>query len=295
MYIELFGASDRMGGNISDMVSQMAYAFKNKLYIKYNRKNLKVYNSYNQEYNETIFMQTLFDIIDFYNQKNSLKELGGEIDLTAPTHFEVLSKSVLNIENDLISYFKNSFYGDYSRENFLNKGRDKGYEIPFDPKKTILVHLRLEDVKNRPDYDGRNCGNYFRDKIERGSFVDGDTDSEIRKHNPFCNMQSPLKFQKIQNIIDLEIKENPDLEVIIITNPGEDLSSLPYRCISNSDPSYDLFLLCNCETLILSRSTFALASLFFGTAKKAHIPLWGLIPCYGLYTKYDKNNFNYFS
>ena len=125
--------------------------------------------------------------------------------------------------------------------------------------------------------------------------MDGDTDSEIRKHNPFCNMQSPLKFQKIQNIIDLEIKENPDFEIIIITNPGEDLSSLPYRCISNSDPSYDLFLLCNCETLILSRSTFALASLFFGTAKKAHIPLWGLIPCYGLYTKYDKNNFNYFS
>ena len=240
-------------------------------------------------------MQTLFDIIDLYNQKNYLEESGEEIDLKAPTHFEVLSKSVLNIENDLISYFKNSFYTDSSREIFLNRGRERGYEIPFDPRKTILVHLRLEDVKNRPDYDGKICSNYFRNKIESGSFADGDTDSEIRKNNPSCNMQSPLEFQKIQDIIDEEIKENPDREVIIITNPGEDLSSLPYRCISNSDSSYDLFLLCNCETLILSRSTFALASLFFGMSEKAYIPLWGLIPCYGLYTKYDKNNFDYFS
>jgi hypothetical protein len=149
------------------------------------------------------FIKILYikNIIDFYNQKNSLQELGEEVDLTAPTHFEVLSKALLNVEEDLVSYFRRNFYDSFSRENFLDKGRDKGYEIPFDPKKTILVHLRLEDVRNRPDYDGKICGNYFRDKIEIGSFVDGDTDSEIRKNNPFCNMQSPLDFQKIQKII----------------------------------------------------------------------------------------------
>lgn len=294
MYIELFGASDRMGGNISDIISQMAYAHKNKLYVKYDRKKLKVYNSYNQDYNETIFMQTLFDIIDSYNQKNPVEELDKEIDLTAPTHFEVLSKSVLNIKTDLISYFKNNLYSDFYREIFLNRGKNKGYEIPFSPEKTILVHLRLEDVKNRPDYDGKICGNYFRNKIESGFFVDENTDSEIRRDNPACNMQSPIPFQRIQNIIDKELKKNPDREVIIITNPGEDLSNLPYKCISNIDPSYDLFLLCNCETLILSRSTFGLASLFFGMSKKSYIPLWGLVPCYGLYTKYDNNNFDYY-
>jgi len=32
----------------------------------------------------------------------------------------------------------------------------------------------------------------------------------------------------------------------------------------------------------------------FGIANDVHIPLWGHLPCYGLYTKYDKNNFKYY-
>ena len=76
--------------------------------------------------------------------------------------------------------------------------------------------------------------------------------------------------------------------------PGEDLSHLPYRVISHADESHDLFLLCSCETVILSRSQYALMALMFGIANDVHIPLWGHLPCYGLYTKYDKNNFKYY-
>ena len=68
MYIDLFGSSDRLGGNIVDMISQILYSVKNGIYIKYDsRESIRVYNSYNQEYNKSIFVQTLFDIIDKHN------------------------------------------------------------------------------------------------------------------------------------------------------------------------------------------------------------------------------------
>ena len=34
-----------------------------------------------------------------------------------------------------------------------------------DVKKSILVHLRLGDVKDRPDYNGETCGNYYTNRI----------------------------------------------------------------------------------------------------------------------------------
>ena len=45
-----------------------------------------------------------------------------------------------------------------------------------------------------------------------------------------------------------------------------------------------------CSVVILSRSTFALSSLFFNNnKKKIYIPLWGHFVCTGLGTHYDKN------
>jgi hypothetical protein len=102
-------------------------------------------------------------------------------------------------------------------------------------------------------------------------------------------MQAPLSSDKIINLVNKILKDKPDHEVILITNPNQNISGLPYKCIANNDEFYDLFLLCNSETLILSRSNYALSSLFFGVSKETYIPLWGHIPCYGLYTKFDTN------
>jgi hypothetical protein len=116
----------------------------------------------------------------------------------------------------------------------------------------------------------------------------------LKSNHPNNNCQAPINFDKIQAVID-EIKQyKPNHEVILVSYPGEDLSHLPYRTISHTDESHDLFLLCSCETVILSRSQFALMALMFGIANDVYIPLWGHLPCYGLYTKYDKNNFKYY-
>jgi len=294
MYIDLFGSSDRLGGNIADMVAQILYAMNNKMYIRYhNRDVIRAYNYYNQNYNRTIFIQTLFDIIDKYNSTIENTDFTQLVDLAAPTHFEIFSRTLLDLKLDMFSAFK-KIYTSEIKNSFMNRGIGRGYTIPFDPKRTILIHLRLEDVRNRPDYNGMMCANHFKNHIESGNIANNITNDEIQKINPNCNMQSPISFSRIQSVIDKIKLTKPDYEVIVVTNPGENLTHIPYKCISNVDEAYDLFLLCNCETLILSKSNYALSSLFFGIAKDVYVPLWGHLPCYGLYTKYDQTNFKYF-
>ena len=293
MYIELFGSSDRLGGNIADMISQIIYAVKNNIYIKYDRNYIRAYNSYYQRYNNSIFMQILFDIIDKHNSTIVNEEFTEYIELAAPSHFQVLSKTTLNIQKDLFSYFKENLYTNDIKELFIKKAKDLNYNIPFDSKKTILIHHRLEDVKNRPDYDGRPCADYIKEKIENNIIPDNEV---LSLTNPpsSCQMQAPLSSSKIKTIVDAILKTKPNHEIIIVTNPNENIIDLPYKCISSNDEFYDLFLLCNSETLILSRSNYALSSLFFGCSTEAYVPLWGSVPTYGLYTKYDQTNFKYF-
>lgn len=294
MFTELFGSSDRLGGNIGDIISQILYSINNNIYVKYHRTHLRVYNSYNQSYNYTIFLQTLFDIVDLHNSKLTLEDFTQKIDLAAPTHYTVWSKTLLDLKVDFFTYFKENVYSNEFRNKFMEYGKSMNYEIPFDPKKTILVHLRLEDVKGRPDYDGSFCANHFKTHIENGFIPDIEFDTNFRNEYPHHNSQSPLPPERIKKIIDEVLKNKPNHEVIIVTNPGEYVPELPYRYITNNDPCYDLFLLSNCETLILSRSNFALSSLFFGISKDVYVPLWGQMTCLGFYTKYDKTNFKYF-
>jgi len=295
MFTDLFGSSDRLGGNIGDIISQILYSINNDIYVKYHRTHLRIYNSYNQSYNTTIFLQILFDIIDLHNSKLTSEDFTQEIDLAAPTHYTVWSKTLLNLETDFFTYFKNNVYSEEFKQKFMEYGKSMNYEIPFDPKKTILIHLRLEDVKARPDYDGSVCANHFKNHIESGLIPDVEFDVKFRQTHPEFNNQSPLPPIKIKKVIEEVLINKPNHEVIIVTNPGEYIPELPYRYISNDDPCYDLFLLCNSETVILSRSNFALSSLFFGIADDVHLPLWGQMTCFGLYTKFDKTNFKYFS
>lgn len=123
-----------------------------------------------------------------------------------------------------------------------------------------------------------------------------DTHSEINSIYQYCNCQAPLAKEKIITQINLLQNKYPTHEVIIITNPSENLSDFPYRCIQNSDESLDLFLLCNSKVIILSRSTFALSCLYFGIATDIHVPIWGHSACFGLGLSniFDRSKFHYF-
>ena len=59
MYVELFSRGDRLGANIFNYMFQIFFAHHNNYYIKY---------SNNLKYNDSIFVQYLFDYIDEYNK-----------------------------------------------------------------------------------------------------------------------------------------------------------------------------------------------------------------------------------
>jgi len=295
MYIELFGRGDRLGANITTFIAQIIYAHNNKLYIKYDRTNIVSGDNvrfvpYNQKYNSSIFIETLFDFIDIHNTN---MVCDNELKIYTIHFFEMISLVTLNIKIDQIYYFKQHILNKII-DKFLAKAIIKKYDVPFNPKKTILVHLRLDDVRGSGDYDGNICANHFRKNIDNDIIANNDTHYEITNRF-YCNSQAPLSIEKLQHQINLALQKYPDYEVILITNPGENTDKLPYKCIKNSDESLDLFLLCNSNVVILSRSTYALSCLYFGIATDVYLPLWGHIPCFGLYTKYDNCNYNYFS
>jgi hypothetical protein len=298
MYIELLGRGDRLGANITCFISQILYAFHNNIYIKYNRNYIEHGDNvrfvpYNQNYNNSIFIKTLFDFIDIHNSKLPLEDFRIKDNMFTIHFFELISKVLINISKDHFSYFKENIYP-IIKDSFLNNAKEKGYIIPFNPSKTICVHLRLDDVRYSQDYDGRVCSNYFNTIINSDTIVDNNIDNQIKTIYPGCNNQAPLSKDKIETQIKLALEKNPDYEVLIITNPGENTSNLPYKCIQSNDESFDLYLLCNCEVVILSRSTFALSCLYFGLAKDIYVPVWGHTSCFGLTNKYDYSKFNYF-
>jgi hypothetical protein len=298
MYIELTGRGDRLGANIVCFLAQIMYAYHQKIYIKFGREAIPrgdnlLAPDFDHDYIKSIFVDTLFDFIEKHNKSLGISELGDKPEFFTMQFFELISKVLPVINTDYFTYFKENMYS-FMRERLVAKSAAKGYVLPFDPAKSILVHLRLNDCRSRPDYDGRICFDHFVRVINRGHIATMDTQNQLNRLFPINNQQAPLSTEKMQQQIDAVVSKYPDREVILVTNPGEDTSALPYRCIQSQNPSFDMFLLCNSEVLILSRSTFSLCSVFFGIAKDVYLPKWGHLPCFGLGTKYDKTNFNYF-
>ena len=308
--IYLYSRGDRLGSHILQYLSIIIYAFYNNLYIVYEADKVNYYNDYEYEgvkYKKSIIVKAIINWIDKHNKKfppknyiaqykntNAMEYLLNFETIFQPNAYFyscdllIITTQVLyNIHTDLISYFKKYICKDM-RECIKNS-LPNNYFLPYDTKKTILVHLRLGDVKDRHDYDGAVCSNYYKKRIDN----DNQSIQGIATLG-YCNMQTPLEKSKV-NLAIMEAKQKyPDHEIIIVTAPGDYEIDYPYRCIRSDDENYDLFLLCNADVLILSRSTFALSSAFLGVASDVWCPLWGHFVCTGLYTKYDNSKFNYF-
>jgi hypothetical protein len=280
MYFYLFDRGDRLGANITNYIAQILYAYNNKYIIKF-EKEKEQYKYYN-----SIFVRTLFNYIEYYNEqlkKNVINNQCEEKYVFTNIHDYITTTSVVlkNIKSDFITFFNNNIYNNI-KSDFLNSALL--INIPFDINKTILVHLRLDDVASRPDYDGSICSNYYKNKIKNNE------DCFCEFYNTINN-QAPLSKIKLDNIINKAKTEFTDYRVILITSPISDTSFLDYEVIKSNDENLDLYLLTMCNVTILSRSTFALSSMFFNDKKiKTYIPLWGHFVCCGLDTIYDKND-----
>ena len=188
MYFYLFDRGDRLGANIINYLTQILYAFNNKYLIKFNKKK-EEYSYYN-----SIFVKTLFNYIEKYNDelKNIKNNHHDDEYFFTNTHDYITTTSdvLKNIQFDFITFFYNNIYNDIKTDfkNLVN------YDIPFDINKTILVHLRLDDVAKRPDYDGTICSNYYKNKIKNN-------ENCVCEFYETINNQAPLSKQKMDYII----------------------------------------------------------------------------------------------
>jgi len=278
MYFYLFDRYDRLGANITNYIAQILYAYNNKYIIKFEKEKEK-YKYYN-----SIFVRTLFNYIEKYNKElkeNVINYDDKYVFTNIHDYITTISDVLKNIKSDFITFFNNNIYNSI-KSDFLNS--TLLINIPFDINKTILVHLRLDDVAYRPDYDGSICSNYYKNKIKNNEIC-------ICEFYHTINNQAPLSKIKLDNIINKAKTEFTDYKVILITSPNSDTSFLDYEVIKSNDENLDLYFLTMCNVTILSRSTFALSSTFFNDKKiKTYIPLWGHFVCFGLDTIYDKNN-----
>ena len=304
--IYLYSRGDRLGSHLIQYLSIIIYAFYNNLYIVYDPKKVHYNNDYeyeNNKYPKSFIVEGLLVWIDKYNEKFPVKDYKSKYNnlnvmeylLEFETKFNrlayfyscdllIITTQVLyNVNTDLISYFKKYISNSIIKQ--IDKNVPLKFMIPFNPKKSILVHLRMGDVKDREDYNGEICSTYYKNRINNDEqMIQG-----IRNLG-YCNMQTPLARHKIELAISQSKEKYPEHEIIIITQPGDYEINYPYRCIRSDNENYDLYLLCNADVLIMSRSTFSLAAVFLGKAREIWCPLWGHFVTTGLNTKYDNLN-----
>jgi hypothetical protein len=286
MYILLFDRADRLGANITNYITQILCAHKKQYFIRFKNNDKTIYQYYG-----SIFIKILFDYIDHYNQELSNLYIDDENRYIIEKEGDFIpniSGSLKLIEKDAISYFQEMIFKQLSTEYLAMTFP----EIPFDPEKTIMVHLRLDDTSNQPDYDGSICSQYYRERINQ--------DKPCEFYRDRNNGQHPLSKEKIETIIAKAKEKYPDYKVVLLTSPISDTSFLDYDVIKNQDENYDLYLLSLCKVVILSRSAFSISSLFFSDIeckRDLYIPLWGHFVCLGLDTKYeyiDRSKITYF-
>jgi hypothetical protein len=298
MFVILVGRPDRMGATFTWYIMQIIYAHYHKWFI---------HDSSGILFGNSIFMQMISTFIHKYNKKLG-DELGSHDHLWTEYFVENSEqdwpgnnmKVCKKIECDLVSYFNKHLYSEM-REILDTLIVKKEYVFPnIDFKKTIGVHLRLDDVSTRHDYNGMLSSEYYRDKLNAGN-IKINLEEERRyferrgisiggwgRHYNTQDCQAPIAENRIQEFITLAKVKYPDYNVVIVASPIGDVN-LPYPTIRNTDADTDLAFLCNCDVVICSRSLYCFSSVYLGKATEIFLPMWGHIAGTGLMSKYDKN------
>jgi hypothetical protein len=301
MYIALVNRPDRMGANLTWYIMQIIYAHHHKYFI----------HCYHLEFNDSIFIKTVREYVDKYNI--DLAESFGSYDHGQPHYWVQINQQdwpgnnmlvCKDIGVDLVTYFKRHLYIGF--RDILEKQASRIWVNARQmSNKIISVHLRLDDVSGREDYDGSICAEYYREKLNSGNIeinlaeehAFGNTKGVYipswgRTYNKY-DCQAPIAEERVQRVIDQAREKYPDHEVIIVASPKGDIH-LPYPCVRSDNIDEDLYYLCNSDVLICSRSLYCFASVYLGNAKEIYLPLWGHIVGTGLTTKYDEAKINYY-
>ena len=286
MYTVLFHRFDRLGCNLIIYIAQIIYAHYHGYYIKIidNKYNYPKYP--NSKYYK-ILLNYINNVLNIKNDTQNCYHLGYDDEILYDINkYDIqlfCGFVVQNIKCDLLSYFHKHIYNDLDFKDLNDCYNDVNYDF----NNSIFCHLRLDDVSHKTDYDGSICSKYYKLLLENNKLC----------HNKFyeyVNNHSPLSNEKINTMINDVKNIYPNNKLYMVTSPISNTDFNKYEIISNLDVDKDLFILCNSEKSILSRSLFALSSLFFSKPKEyCYLPSWGYFITCGLNTKYDNNNLKY--
>jgi len=278
---------DRIGTLILSILFQFYNCYINNYYLQYDISDFR-------EYKDSLFIKCIILIIDEYNNNLINRDnliVQDEINIYGPGGGDMcygMGKIVKKINMDMLSFFKKKFYNNIKNYYDLNSN----YSIPYDVDNSIVIHLRLDDQWWENDYDGSICSQHYTNLINDDKechFTNGPNNN--------YNKQNPLSSNKIKAQLNILLEKYPDSKIVVIASPLTKIPEVNFKydmLIQNEDYNYDLFLLSKSKKIILSRSNYALISLFFGEQTDIHMPLWGHFACAGFGTKYDNCKFKYF-
>jgi hypothetical protein len=288
MFVVWFHRYDRLGCNLINYIAQIIYAYHHGYYIKFLDNELN-YPKYPKSKYYILLLNYINNVLNVKNKP-----------IYNYHHEEIVDEEILYncnkydiqlfcgfvtqiIKCDLLSYFHKYIYKDLDFSD-LNNYYDG---LPYDFNNSIFCHLRLDDVSHKTDYDGSICSKYYKLLIENNKTCNN-------KFYEYVNNHSPLSKEKIITMLNDAKNNYPTNKIYMVTSPISDTDFNEYEIISNDDVDKDLFILCNAKKSILSRSMYALSSLFFSETKEyCYLPSWGYFVTCGLNTKYDNNKFKY--
>ena len=172
------------------------------IYLKANNINIYYPNTFNYK---SVFFKVFKKFMNINNGSNNIKKIknygirGNQM------------QAIIETKQDMVSYFRENYLDMFNNE--LNK-YFQNYKLPWDNNKNIIcIHIRLDDVTNRSDYDGTGSANYINNLINTENYQNYNR-GIMMKCSP--DTQAPINPKKLKNLLIKLRNHYPEKEIHII-------------------------------------------------------------------------------
>ena len=178
VFLEINHRPDRLGANLTWYIMQIIWCHKNNWFCHW----------LPGPFDESLFIETIKIYLNKYNF--NLGDELGDHDHKWKVEFIENSqqdwpgncmKVTKEVGLDLLTYYKRYIYDDMNeifKSIFISHPKFKSINLNF--KKTIALHLRLDDVSERGPYPGKPGCEYYKNKLETGNTkIDLDEESSF--------------------------------------------------------------------------------------------------------------------
>ena len=276
MSIFIIDRIDRLGSNF--MVQLSCYMIgKDKNYKMY-------YNKTTNKYIDNIFFRGIkLDSCELDDKcKEDTEEL---IKITDSVRGSPMT-CVRYLQQDILSYF-NDNYKQKFYELVKQEIDSSDIKLPWNDNNNIIcIHVRLEDVGGKKDYNGKKNYNYIINLINNNK--------EYVK--PSFDKQRPISKDKLIELVTLLQDKYKNKKIYIVTYTkivpvwlSEVINNFHLNLLNLNTETYDLWCLINCDILVLSKSTFSQIAALYHQGSTIYYPYWGVAAGLGLGSKYDKS------